>query len=193
MLSTVALLLLAHAPQDQTTLPRHPDPDPVEQQAQRDGTPTDPYFDRSFVATDDPAFILTAVENVRQGALDAQSAAQTLDRPELVTAAQKIGAQNAATSKRLEKLAETKGWRLPQDNPARDITTNAGGTNGKAAPTATRGNANFILNQISFHQNTVAQYRAQIAGKGDADLKRALKESLPGYEKNLDLLLTLKP
>ena len=25
------------------------------------------------------------------------------------------------------------------------------------------------------------------------ELKRALKESLPGYEKNLDLLLTLKP
>jgi hypothetical protein len=39
----------------------------------------------------------------------------------------------------------------------------------------------------------VAQYRAQIAGKGDADLKRALKDALPGYEKNRDLLLTLKP
>ena len=98
MLSTVALLLLANAPPDQTTLPRHPDPDPVENQAQRDGTPTDPYFDRSFVATDDPAFILAAVETVRQGALDAQSAAKTLDKPELVAAAQKIGEQNTATS-----------------------------------------------------------------------------------------------
>jgi hypothetical protein len=194
MLSTVALLLFAFAPQDQTTLPRHPDPDPVEQQAQRDGTPTDPYFDREFVATDDPAFILAAVENVRQGALDAQSAAKSLEKPELAAAAQKIGEQNAATSKRLEKLAGAKGWRLPQDNPARATTTEGSGTNGKGgAATATRTNANFILNQISFHQNTVAQYRAQIAGKGDADLKRALKESLPGYEKNLDLLLTLKP
>src|SRR3569832_1679015 len=91
MLPTVALLLLANAPPDQTTLPRHPDPDPVEHQAQRDGTPTDPLFDRGFVATDDPAFILSAVENVRQGTLDAESAAKSLDKPELVAAAQKIG------------------------------------------------------------------------------------------------------
>jgi hypothetical protein len=170
MMSSVALLLLlANTPPDQTTLPRHPDPDPVEQRTQRDGTPTDPWFDRAFVATDDPAFILTAVENVRQGAADAQ----------------KIGEQNEATANKLEKLAQAKGWRLPQSNPGRAAT------NSQASPT--RANANFILNQLSFHQNTVAQYRAQIAGKGDADLKRALKDALPGYEKNRDLLLTLKP
>jgi hypothetical protein len=192
MFQTVALLLLANAPPDQTTLPRHPDPDPVEHRAQRDGTPTDPWFDRDFVATDDPAFILTAVENVRQGARDAESAAQALDKPELVAAAQKIGAQNTATSRKLEKLASAKGWRLPQDNPGRATTTNGADSNA-STPGGTRSNANFILNQITFHQNTVAQYRAQIAGKGDAELKRALKEALPGYEKNLDLLLTLKP
>jgi hypothetical protein len=39
----------------------------------------------------------------------------------------------------------------------------------------------------------VAQFRAQLAGNGDADLKHALREALPGYEKNLQLLLTLKP
>ena len=192
MLPTVALLLLANAPPDQTTLPRHPDPDPVEHQAQRDGTPTDPLFDRGFVATDDPAFILSAVENVRQGTLDAERAAKSLDKPELVAAAQKIGRQNAATSRRLEQLAGTKGWRLPQENPARATTTNGADAN-TGTPGGTRSNANFILNQISFHQNTVALYRAQIAGKGDPQLKKALKESLPGYEQNLDLLLTLKP
>jgi predicted outer membrane protein len=192
MWSTFALLLMANAPPDQTTLPRHPDPDPVEHQAQRDGTPTDPLFDRGFVATDDPAFILSAVENVRQGTLDAERAAKSLDKPELVAAAQKIGQQNNATSQRLQKLATAKGWRLPQDNPARATTTN--GADGNAAiPGGIRTNANFILNQISFHQNTVALYRAQISGKGDPELKRALKESLPGYQKNLDLLLTLKP
>jgi len=192
MLGTLALLLMANAPADQTTLPRHPDPDPVEHQAQRDGTPTDPLFDRGFVATDDPAFILSAVENVRQGALDAERAARSLDKPELVAVAQKIGKQNDATSQRLEKLATAKGWRLPQENPARATTTNGADAN-ISTPGGTRTNANFILNQISFHQNTVAQYRAQIAGQGDAELKRALKDSLPGYEKNLDLLLTLKP
>jgi hypothetical protein len=186
MLTPVALLLLfANTPPDQTTLPRHPDPDPVERNAQRDGTPTDPWFDRQFVATDDPAFILAAVENVRQGTVDAKTAASALDRPELVAAAQKIGEQNQATAGKLEKLAQAKGWRLPQENPARAAS------NGTA--TGKRANADFILNQLAFHQNTVALYRAQIAGKGDAELKKTLKESLPGYEKNLDLLLTLKP
>jgi len=189
----LALLLLANAPPDQTTLPRHPDPDPVEQQVQRDGTPTDPLFDRAFVATDDPAFILSAVENVRQGTLDAERAARSLDKPELVAAAQKIGKQNEATSQRLEKLATAKGWRLPQQNPGRATTTTTDNAGSGHASTGTRSNANFILNQISFHQNTVAQYRAQISGKGDPELKRALKESLPGYQQNLDLLLTLKP
>jgi hypothetical protein len=190
--STVALLLLANAPPDQTTLPRHPDPDPVEHQAQRDGTPTDPLFDRGFVATDDRAFILSAVENVRQGALDAERAAKSLGKPELVAVAQKIGTQNEETSKRLESVAAAKGWRLPQQNPARSTTTNGADANA-TTPTGTRSNANFILNQLTFHQNTVAQYRAQIAGKGDPQLKRALKESLPGYEKNLELLLSIKP
>jgi hypothetical protein len=186
MLMHVALLLLfADAPPDQTTLPRHPDPDPVEQHAQRDGTPTDPWFDRAYVATDDPAFILSAVESARQGALDARKAVNLLGRPELRAAAEKIGAQNEATTHRLEKVARARGWRLPQENPGRDSTL--------SPATATRTNANFILNQITFHENTVQQYRAQIAGKGDAELKRALKDALPGYQKNLDLLLTLKP
>ena len=186
MLMPVALLLLfADAPPDQTTLPRHPDPDPVEHHAQRDGMPTDPWFDRPHVATDDPAFILSAVESARQGALDARRAADQLGRPELRAAAEKIGAQNQATTRGLEKIAQAKGWRLPQQNPARESTL--------PPASASRTNADFILNQITFHQNTVEQYRAQLAGKGDPELKRVLKAALPGYQKNLDLLLTLKP
>jgi hypothetical protein len=122
---------------------------------------------------------------VRQGSLDAEAAARSLDKPELVAAARKIGAQNEATSRRLERLASARGWRLPQDNPARATSV--------SSAAGVRTNANFILNQISFHENTVAQYRAQIAGKGDAELKRALRESLPGYQQNLDLLLRLRP
>src|SRR5215467_12419851 len=110
MLLHVALLLMfADAPPDQTTLPRHPDPDPVEHHEQRDGTPTDPWFDRPHVATDDPAFILSAVESARQGALDARKAADQLGRPELRAAAEKIGAQNEATTQRLERVAKEKG------------------------------------------------------------------------------------
>ena len=186
MSSIMALMLmLADAPPEQTTMPRRPAADPVEQAARPDRDTTDPYYDRGHVATDDPAFILQAVENTRQAILDARTAARSLENPQLREAAEKIGAQNEATNQRLEKVAQRKGWRLPQANPGRD----------SALPdtTAPRANANFILTQLSFHENTVAQYRAQIAGQGDPDLKRELKQALPGYERNLELLLKLKP
>ncbi len=106
MISPVALvLLLAAQSPEQTTLPRHPDPDPVAQQSSREGEATDPYFDRDYVATDDPAFVLAAVENARQGVIDARSAAATTGNPELRAAAEKISAQNEATSRKLEKIA----------------------------------------------------------------------------------------
>jgi len=185
MLNAMALLiLLAEAPQT-TTLPRHPDPDPVAQQANRQGEPTDPWFDREQSATDDGAFILGAVESARQGVVDARTAAGGLQNAELRNAASRIQKQNEATARQLEQLAGTKGWRLPQDNPGRTSTLNGAGT--------ARANANFILSQISYHENTLEQYRAQLSGDGDPQLKRALRGALPGYEKNLDLLLTLKP
>ena len=180
------MLMLADAPPEQTTMPRRPVADPVQQASKPNNETPDPLFDREHVATDDPAFILQAVENTRQGILDARNAARELSNPQLREAADRIGAQNQATNQRLEKVARAKGWRLPQPNPGRDATvkpTVAGG----------RSNADFILSQISFHENTVAQYRAQIAGKGDPDLKRELQAALPGYEKNLKLLLKLKP
>ena len=179
------MLMLADAPPEQTTMPRRPAADPVEQAAAPANDKPDPYFDREHVATDDPAFILQAVENTRQGVLDARSAARSLSNPRLREVAEKIGAQNQATNQRLEKVAQRKGWRLPQANPARDSALPS-----TAAP---RANANFILTQLSLHQNTVAQYRAQIAGKGDPDLKRELRQALPGYQRNLELLLELKP
>ena len=186
MIETIALvLLLANTPPDDTTLPRHRDADPAQQRSAVSAQPTDPLFDRKFVATDDPAFVVGAIESSRQGVFDAQSAEQMLKKPALRDAAAKIGRQNDVTRARLETLAKRKGWRLPEGNPGR---TNSSPTTGEA-----RAAANFIVNQISYHQNTVDQFRAQIAGKGDADLKRALRESLPGYQKNLDLLLELTP
>ena len=196
MISPVALavasLLAAQAP-EQTTLPRHPDPDPVAQQSAREGTPTDPYFDTAYVATDDPAFVLTALETVRQGVMDARSAASSTGNAELRATAEMIRAQNETTSHKLEQVATAKGWRLPEPNPGRTSSVNRSHDgNGNGVDTV-RANANFIVHQISFHQSTLAQYRAQIAGKGDADLKRALREALPGYQQNLKRLLELKP
>ena len=155
MISPVALvLLLAAQSPEQTTLPRHPDPDPVTQQSCAPAQATDPYFDREYVATDDPAFVLAAMENARQGLVDARSAAATTGNPELRAAAEKISAQNEATSRKLEKVAAAKGWRVPEPNPARSSSVNGSiDGNGKGGDSV-RANANFIVHQISFHQST---------------------------------------
>jgi hypothetical protein len=186
MLSTLVVLLVASGQgAEQPTLPRQADTQPYEKRDDSQGVPTDPLFDRKLIATDDAAFILNAVENSRQSSLDAGGAAQSLGSDSLRETAKAISAQNADTTRKLESLAKRKGWRLPEANPARASTLPA------ASPH--RAGANFILNQITAHQTTLAQFRAQIAGKGDADLKRTLKQALPGYEKNLDRLLAAKP
>lgn len=185
MIDTLALMLLAAAqPQDRPSMPRQPDPQPYEQRDEAQGKPTDPLFDRKLVATDDAAFIVSAVEVVRQSSLDARGVEKGLPSPSLRETAAAIGSQNEATSRALVELAKRKGWRLPEDNPVRASTLPA------ASPHRT--SANFIVNQISAHEQTLAQFRAQIAGSGDPDLKRALKSALPGYEKNLRRLLEAK-
>jgi len=176
MIETIALVLLfANTPQAE--------PQANEPPAQQ-GTPTDPFFDKPRVAIDGPAFVLSTIEAVRQGETDARTAAAAVSKPALRDAAEKIGRQNQSTRVKLEALAKAKGWRLPEANPDRATTLPEAGQS--------RTDANFILQQISFHEATVSQFRAQLAGKGDTDLQRALKESLPGYQKNLDLLLQLK-
>jgi hypothetical protein len=176
--------LVTQAVAGQTTLPRHRDADPVEQRSTPESQPTDPYFDRKFVATDDAAFVLSAVESTRQSAVDASTAETALRKAALRNAAKVIGRHNEETRARLESIAKRKGWRLPDHNPDRATTLPKTGE--------TRAAANFIVNQISFHENTVAQFEAQLAGNGDAELKRELRASLPGFRKNLDLLLQLK-
>ena len=186
MLTSLGLVLLfANTPQEQTTLPRQMDSGPAEQQAQQPGKPTDPLFDRSLVASDDPSFVLGVIESGRQGVVDARALGDAAT-PALRAAAGKIEKQNRDTTRRLETLANRKGWRVPEDNPQRASTL-------PEAVTPARYRANFIVNQIAFHEATVAKFRAQIAGKGDAELKRTLRESLPGYERNLRSLLELEP
>jgi hypothetical protein len=116
--------------------------------------------------------------------IDSRAAATGLPTPELRSAAQKIGEQQHATLTKLESLAKAKGWRLPQANPDRTNTVPVSG--------GARTSADFIVHQIAAHQNTIEQFRAQIEGPGDAELKRALRTAVPGYEKNLQMLLGLK-
>jgi hypothetical protein len=182
--SAVLVVLFTQAAAGETTLPRHRDASPVEQRSTPEAQATDPYFDRKFVATDDAAFVLSAVESTRQGVLDARTAETVLRKAALRDAAATISRHNEETRARLEAIARRKGWRLPENNPGRATALPSAGE--------ARAAANFIVNQISYHENTVAQFQAQLAGNGDADLKQALRAALPGYRKNLDLLLQLK-
>jgi hypothetical protein len=186
MITLTISMLLAGAAAGQTTLPRQLDSDPAQQQRQtRDGAPTDPLFDRALVATDDPTFVAAALEYSRQGLAETRAAHELLRQQSLRDAATQIGETNSATTRSLEQIAKRKGWRLPEGNPRR--------TSSLAATSEARINANFIIGQLSWHQTTIDQYRAQIAGKGDPELKRALRAALPEYERNRDLLLKLKP
>lgn len=183
MLASLALLVLL-ADESATTPPRRVDVVPVEERPAGQERPTDPLFDRKQIATDDPAFVMAAIESSRQAIIDARTAQKLLRNEQLRDAAMKIGKQNEATRVRLEALANAKGWRVPDGNPQRDTTFPTAGE--------TRTAANFIVSQIAVHETTIAQYRAQLDGKGDAELKRALRATLPGYQENLRLLLRLE-
>ena len=182
MIESLALLLVL-SDGSVTTLPRHGDVLPAEERPSGQEHPTDPLFDREYVATDDPAFVLLAIESTRQGIVDARNAQGILRDADLVDAAVRIRKQNETTYQSLETLAKGKGWRLTADNPQRASTFRTAGE----ARTA----ANFIVSQIATHEATIAQFSAQLGGKGDAQLKRALRETLPGYQENLHLLLRL--
>jgi hypothetical protein len=184
MLAALSLVMLLADPAGQTTLPRHVDPPAADMPPAEVRRPTDPLYDKPVTATDDPAFMLTAVENARQGVIDARAAESSLPTPELRSAASMIGKQQAETLERLEGIAKKKGWRLPQGNPVRSGTV--------PVSSGTRTSADFIINQIAHHENVVDQFRAQLGGKGDTELKRALRDSLPGYQKNLEMLLGLE-
>ena len=67
MLATLSLVLLLAEPAGQTTMPRHADPPAAETPPAEVRRPTDPLYDKPITATDDPAFVLVAVENARQG------------------------------------------------------------------------------------------------------------------------------
>ncbi|HEX6636874.1 MAG TPA: DUF4142 domain-containing protein [Steroidobacteraceae bacterium] len=183
-LAMASWVLLLAEPAGQTTLPRHADPPAADTPSAEVRRPTDPLYDKPIGATDDPAFVLTAIESARQGVMDARAAESGLPTPELRAAAAKIGRQQQATLEKLEGLAQDKGWRVPDANPVRSGTV--------PVTSAARTSADFIINQIAYHQSTLDQFRAQLAGKGDGDLKRALRDAVPGYQKNLEMLLGLK-
>ncbi len=180
MIETLALILLL-ASEDATTNLRAILP-PGERPAGQEN-PTDPLFDRKLVATDDAAFVSSAIESCRQGLVEARLAAQRLVKADLRAAAGKIARENDATCTELEKLAAARGWRIPDDHAQREEAVLV------AAPARTA--ADFIITQIAFHEATIAQFRAQLDGDGDAALKRTLSTAVPRYQANLGLLLDL--
>ncbi len=182
MFESLALGLLLAETNGQPTLPRQREPTQQERREQ-DGTPTDPLFDQPFVATDDHTFVRNAIEASRQGVFDAQAAGGL--GPQIESAAEVIERQYAETRDRMEGLAKRKRWPVPEEVERRKTSTEHG-------PTGPRKSADFIVSQIAAHQAAVKQFRAQMAGTKDPELKRALGESLAGYEKNLEMLVELK-
>jgi ElaB/YqjD/DUF883 family membrane-anchored ribosome-binding protein len=182
--SVIVLALLAAEPAGQTTMPRRADAPKEHAPSQRAGLPADPLFDKPLTATDDAAFVRAAVESGRQGVMDARAAESGLTTPELRAAAAKIGRQHERTLDRLEALAREKGWDLPQTNPVR------AGTVPVSSPVRT--SADFIIHEIARHQATLEKFRVQARGQGDRELRGLLRESVPGYEQNLEMLLGLK-
>ena len=73
MLATVAMMMLLAADTDPQ---RDIDHDVTKSQQQ--GEPTDPLFDKPYVPTDAPAFVLSIIESTRQGELEARRAAERL-------------------------------------------------------------------------------------------------------------------
>lgn len=176
--------LLADSSASQPTMPRQPEPPSEQAQTQRGAMPADPLFDKPRAATDDAAFVRATIESVRQGVADARAAEAGLTTSGLRAAAAKIGRQQQATLEKLETVAKSKGWALPAGNPERAGSVRVSGP--------TRTGADFIIHQIATHRATLEQFRAQLSGDGDADLRRVLRDAIPGYEKNLDLLLGLE-
>src|SRR5688572_3236333 len=168
---------------DGYTLPRSELP-PVREK-EFHGQPTDPLFSKERKATDDPAFVSAAVEAGRQAIVDARTARERVtDSPSLRSVAGAIERQNQETTRKLEQIATRKGWRLPpdiQDRPA------------SQAADAKLDDTNYIQNQIAAHESTVALFRAQSAGQGDAEVKKAVKDALPALERNLKALLEIQP
>lgn len=183
MLESLALGLLLADTHGQATLPRQREPTQQERREQ-DGTPTDPLFDRPFVATDDPTFVRNAIEASRQGVFDAQAAGGL--GPQLESTAEVIERHYGKTRDRMEELAKRKRWPVPDEVERRTTSTE------QVQQAPYRKSADFIVSQIAAHQATLRQYRAQMAGTKDPELKRALGEALAGYEQNLEMLVGLK-
>jgi hypothetical protein len=181
---TLMVLLAADPPVDRATMPRQADTPAEHAPSQRAGLPADPLFDKPLTATDDAAFVRAAVESGRQGVMDARAAQSELITPELRAAASTIGKHQERTLDKLEALARAKGWELPQANPARSGTV--------PVNSPVRTSADFVIHQIARHEAILEKFRAQTASEGDPELRRLLREAVPGYQKNLELLLGLK-
>ena len=160
--------------------------------ASREGTPTDPYFDRGYVATDDPAFMLAGGRERAPGRdRCAQRGARPLDNAEL--------RRRRGEDRRAERghVAQARaGCQPPRAGACRSpIPRATSSVNGSSMATTMASTRCAPMRTSSctrsrFMRTRVAQYRAQIAGKGDADLKRALREAVPGYQRNLERLLS---
>jgi putative membrane protein len=130
-------------------------------------------------AVDDPSFVRKATESSRKEIAAARDALPQLKKPELKRIAEMLVNDHGSASQKLARLAETKGWPLPE--------TQAAGAP-PAGDAAGDFDARWTAEMIAGHERSVALYRAQAQGGQDPDLRQYARDTLPTIEHHLQEL-----
>jgi putative membrane protein len=133
---------------------------------------------------DDLSFVAQATEAGREEVQAAREALPRLRDPKLREMAEVLAHHHDAANERLARIAEAKGWPLPESRTA--MKTPAPGT---ATPDF---DARWTDEMIAGHERALALYRAQAQGGEDKDLRKYARETLPTLEQHLDWLRSLQ-
>ena len=132
---------------------------------------------------DDLSFVREATQAGRREVESARDALRELNAPDLKRIAAMLVTDHAGANAKLEKLAQTKGWRVPAPETAPAPPA------GTASPDF---DAKWTSDMIAAHEHAVALFRAQSQGGEDADLRRFARETLPTLEHHLAELRSLQ-
>jgi putative membrane protein len=132
---------------------------------------------------DDMAFVRKASESGRKEVNSAREALPQLQRPELKRIAEMLVTDHSGANARLAKIAETKGWPMP------DAATAGPPPSGTASSDF---DSKWTAEMIAGHERSVALYRAQAQGGEDMDVRKYARDTLPTIERHLTELRRLQ-
>jgi putative membrane protein len=132
---------------------------------------------------DDAAFVARATESGNKELGSARNALPQLKDLALKRIAEMLVNDHGDANARLAKLADEKGWPVPE--AARPPDPPAGAATGDF-------DARWTAEMIAGHERSVALYRAQAQGGDDKDLRKYARETLPTIERHLAELRRLQ-